>query len=226
MRFPKIGSIIRRDDGSYDVGPIPGIGGPFETASEYLEAWANHVKFPFSEHTIRKRVPPELADELVSSIQDFPVQLRALAKQGKFSEEGPFPLYHTDLMHSNIIIDKDYKILAMIDWENAHTVPWEIIEFPLFLSTVPPPMDAPWKYDENGEPKDEKTRRRRLERQQYIDNVKEAEEVHSFDSRLSRTLADRHLQNFATTVKLYLVPGKLGFYHKTLEPFGPADGTP
>ena len=38
ITFPKISSIVRLPDGTYDVGPLPKLGGPFETATEYLQA--------------------------------------------------------------------------------------------------------------------------------------------------------------------------------------------
>ena len=45
ITFPKIGSIVRLPDGTYDVGPLPKLGGPFRTATEYLQAWAKHARF-------------------------------------------------------------------------------------------------------------------------------------------------------------------------------------
>lgn len=40
IRFPKIGRVIRQDDGSYAIGPFSDLGGPFSTAAEYFKAWA------------------------------------------------------------------------------------------------------------------------------------------------------------------------------------------
>lgn len=37
IQLPKIGTIVGTNkDGSYRQGPIPGLGGPFETAAEFL----------------------------------------------------------------------------------------------------------------------------------------------------------------------------------------------
>ncbi len=198
---------------------MPDLGGPFDTVSEFLQAWARNAKFPTSENTMRKQLPPNLADEVISSIQSFPDDIRTLAEQGTFTEKGPFPLYHTDLYHSNVIIDPDYNILAVIDWENACTFPWELVEFPQFLSSVPQPMDAPWNYHDNGDPKDEDIKQRWLERREYIDSVKQAEQACSFDNRLSTILSDRRLQDLASAIKLYLDSGKYGFYNKVLDQF-------
>jgi hypothetical protein len=37
IRFPKIGAITKAPDGTYTVGPIPGIGGPFDTAAQFVD---------------------------------------------------------------------------------------------------------------------------------------------------------------------------------------------
>ncbi|KAI9784714.1 MAG: hypothetical protein M1816_000717 [Peltula sp. TS41687] len=47
IRFPKIGAIIKCRDGTYSVGPLPGIGGPFDSAAQFFEAWATKAKFPY-----------------------------------------------------------------------------------------------------------------------------------------------------------------------------------
>jgi hypothetical protein len=54
VRMPKIGSIFKRHDGTCDIGPIPDLGGPFDTATAFFRAWAARAKFPTSEENIRK----------------------------------------------------------------------------------------------------------------------------------------------------------------------------
>jgi hypothetical protein len=216
VRFSKIGRVIRRDDGSYDVGPFPDLGGPFSTAAEYFRAWAHRARFPTPEEQVRRCLPRGLDEEIGSSIRDFPSRLAAIA--GRISlGSGPFPLYHTDFRHSNIIIDADYNILGVIDWEDASTVPWEAVEFPLFLSMTPPPMDAPSNYDDEGLPIDSCTRLRWHEREEYVRFVREAEAEKGLDRRLSTTLANHTVQNLAGALKLFLDPGKIGFYGKVLD---------
>src|SRR5690349_7823747 len=95
IRFPKIGSIIKRSDGTYSVGPLPRIGGPFDSAAEFFEAWANQAKYPYHEGMIRERTPPDVVDEILRSIQNFPSRLKDFSKQFRF-REGPYPLFHTD----------------------------------------------------------------------------------------------------------------------------------
>lgn len=217
IRFPKIGMITKRDDGSYDVDAIPGLGGPFETAAEYFAAWINHAKFPLSDIFIRSTLPPDLQDEIIASIRDFPQRLKDSLKY--LNSPGPFPLAHPDLWHSNVIIDEDYNVLSIIDWENAGTVPWEAVQFPLFLFTVPPPMDAPWNYDSEGVPVSEDTRKLWDERKTYVQSVSEAEEESGSDHRLSAVLASGDLQNVATALKFYVDNGKIGYYCRVLDQF-------
>lgn len=216
IRFPKIGMISQLKDGSYDIGPIPGLGGPFETAHEYFASWAQNVRFPTAEDTIRSRMPPNLADELILSIRQFPTKFEAALNRLPIST-GPFPLQHPDFYHSNVIIDDAYNILSIIDWEGAGTVPWEVVEFPMFLYTVPPPIDLPSKYDQDGYPVIAEVQKRWKERQEYIECVKTAEAKMALDSKLSRILASPEAQSLATSIRLYQDEGKVGYYCRLLE---------
>lgn len=137
IRFPKIGMITKRADGSFDIDPIPGLGGPFEITADYITAWTKSVKFPLNEAKIRAYSPPHIADELVTSIHLFPDRIKENLGKIIIRNEGPSPLYHTSFLHSNVIVVEKYNILSIIDWENTGTVPWEMVEFPLFLYTVP-----------------------------------------------------------------------------------------
>jgi len=135
------------------------------------------------------------------------------------------PLYHPDFRHSNFIIDKDYNILSIIDWENASSVPWDVVGFPLFLSTTPAPMDAPWNYDDLGRPKDPSTAGLWEERAEYVLRVREAEVTNGLDGRWSNVLADRASQDLAGALKLYADPGKIGFYCRVLDSMEAASST-
>ncbi|KAF1934506.1 hypothetical protein EJ02DRAFT_363555, partial [Clathrospora elynae] len=141
VRFPKIGSIVKLSDGTYSVGAIPGIGGPFDTAAEFFCSWAKTCKFPFDESTIRERTTLEVGDEIIKSINDFPLQLQEFAKHFPF-QSGPFPIFHTDLKISNILVDYGCRIQSVIDWEDAIVAPWEVVEFIKDLTIVPPVMSG------------------------------------------------------------------------------------
>lgn len=216
LRFPKIGTIARRKDGTYGIGPFPDIGGPFETATDFFKAWARHAKFPMPIDMIRKSMKGGPVEQVLKSIQGFPSAIHAMAHRLSSTDHGPFPLSHRDFFHSNIIVDQRYNILGVIDWEGACTLPWELVDFPLFLETVPVPMDAPWNYDENGQPLDKGTMLRWQERREYVWMVARAETAELADSKLSETLADEKSQNLAYALRAYLNPGKLGFYMEVL----------
>lgn len=213
--FPKIGAIIRLADGTYDVGPLPGIGGPFSTATEYLKAWAKAAEFPdFSQ---AKEACGEYYDDVMSQIAEFPHKLEELAANIPMRDHGPFPLFHKDFGHNNIVVDDDYNVLGVIDWEHACSVPWECIYFPITLSLLPAPMDAPENYDENGIAKGADTRSMIEERTRYIGTVQEAERSKGLSSWLSATLADQGNQDLGYAMKLYTEDGKFGFYNKILD---------
>lgn len=71
IRFPKIGMISKRADGAYYMDAIPGLGGPFDTAEQYFEAWAINAKFPMEDTEMRSQLPLDIAEEIIRSIKEF-----------------------------------------------------------------------------------------------------------------------------------------------------------
>ncbi|KAH8749743.1 hypothetical protein F5883DRAFT_648046 [Diaporthe sp. PMI_573] len=45
-RLPQIGAVSRDTSGNFILGLIPGLGGPFNTAALFIQAWAARVRFP------------------------------------------------------------------------------------------------------------------------------------------------------------------------------------
>ncbi|KAF7541418.1 hypothetical protein G7054_g590 [Neopestalotiopsis clavispora] len=190
MRLPKIGTIIRNEDGQYDLGPIPGIGGPFDTAAAFFESWAEKAKFPRDKEEITQILQrtPMPVEEMLQIIDDFPRQIKGMAKQLPLCNEGPFPLCHDDFLHSNIIVDEtSFNVTGIIDWEGACTAPWGLVAYPQFLAVMPRSFDLPEHYDQNGQPLEEDTRERWSERRDYVQMVKLVE---GEDSLLSECLSD------------------------------------
>lgn len=213
-----IGSIVKQPDGTYAVGAIPGIGGPFETAADFFCAWAKSAKFPYSEAFIRKRTQSQNVDleALITSIRDFPTRLSHFAKQHRF-RSGPFPLLHTDFYKSNVLIDSEYRIQGVIDWDNAMVGPWEMVEFPKDLCIVPPVLDG-LLYRES-----EESRAVLADRDRYVEVVKALEEAKQVDGELSSILGDERVQSLAQGVWLYL-DGRIGFYSDIFDLFLKAEG--
>ncbi len=54
------------------------------------------------------------------------------------------------------------------------------------------------------------------EKEDYVSYAREAEVEMGLDHRLSMTLGDRTVQNLAGALKLFLDPGKIGFYDRVL----------
>ncbi|KAH9897416.1 protein kinase-like protein [Xylariomycetidae sp. FL2044] len=209
IRFSQIGSITKLPDGTYSVGPLPGLGGPFDSAAEFFVAWASSVKYPLREERVRERTPAQYIEQILQSINSFPTKLKDLASVYKF-RDGPFPLFHTDLYISNIIIDPQYNILSVIDWEDAFVVPWEMLEFSKDLSIVPPIMDGPL-YQE-----DEETRRQARQRAEYVRLASTAERDRGLDNVVSTVLGDNTVQYLAHALWLYK-DGRIGFYGDLLD---------
>lgn len=217
LRFSKIGSVIRHKDGSFDIGPLPRIGGPFKTASEYFKAWAAKAKFPYSIDHI-KRVCGEHGDDIAASIADFPSKVVDLSDKISAPDLGQYILSHRDYGHNNIVVNDDYDILGVIDWEDACVVPPGILEFPLTLQMVPRSMDLPSNYDDRGLPIDAAGVEKALDREAYVNYVRREEACAGLSSTLSDALANERIQDVATAMRLY-TDGKMGYYTKVLEPY-------
>lgn len=218
IHLPRIGTILSvNDDGTCQQGPIPGLGGPFDTATEYFAAWASTAKFPMLEERLRGACG-EYFDEVNASIASFPDSIAAIADRLSGFDHGPFPLCHGDFGHNNVIVDDNYKILGVIDWEHAFAGPWEVFaDFPLTLTTIPPAMDVPWNYDDQGFPTDDRTRHKLVLQEEYIRAVSEEEDrLGLHDHHLSLRLRDTKRRNLATGMTLF-TEGKPGWFSRLVD---------
>ncbi|KAJ5349883.1 hypothetical protein N7541_007610 [Penicillium brevicompactum] len=216
LRFPKIGAIIRTHNGGYECGPLPGLGGPFDTATAFFEAWADSVKFKQNKDTIKHMMQraPISAERMLAIIDNFPSQIKSMASRLSLCDKGPFPLSHEDFLHSNIMVDENtFDVTGIIDWEGACTVPIEFLTFPDFLTAMPMSFDLPGKYDQDGQPFDEEVREVWREREEYIEMVKSAE---LSDSLLSTCLSSKRAQALAYSYGAYSFIGKLGLYDQVV----------
>jgi hypothetical protein len=158
---------------------------------------------------IRERTPVDVVEGVLDAIRSFPRRVKELA--GKFEfREGPFPLIHTDLYKSNVIIDGEYNVLSVIDWEGAFVGPWELVEFNKELLVVPASMDGPL-FKRN-----EQWIEMESAQAEYVKLVQRAEEKRGLDTQLSTVLADAPVQAFAHAFWLY-DDGRIGFYDRVLE---------
>ena len=158
----------------------------------------------------------EYFEESAAQIANFPPRIEQLASKIAVRDQGPFPLFHADYGHHNIVVDDDYNVLGVIDWEHACSIPWECIYFPWTLSVVPAPM-VPDDYDDDGIAKDFDTRTIIDEQKQYIYTVQEVERKNGLPPLLSATLADLETQDLAFSMKLYVEDGICGEYTNILD---------
>lgn len=182
-------------------------------------AWAKSPQFPFSDSEIEEQcagsyIKEKIGDhrayarQVIASIRDFPSRLQALAPNIAIRNHGPFPLLHPDFGHQNMVVDDDYNVLGVIDWEHACSVPWEIIQYPFTFQFTPSSMRPSWFYDQS---------KIVAERKQYFDMVRQAEEHRGWPPILSTVLGDQAGQDLAMTMKLYVDDGTKGFYCKTFD---------
>lgn len=83
-------------------------------------------------------------------------------------------------------------------------------DFPWTLSIVPPAIDAPWNYNEDGSPRSADLIRQFAGQKEYVEAVKQEENsnrgrIH----HLSEALEDSRRQQLAAAVKMYQ-DGKTG----------------
>lgn len=155
---------------------------------------------------------------MISAIQNFPKVILEMADKISILNHGPFPLCHGDFSHHNVIVDDEYNILGLIDWEAALAGPWEVFgNFPLLLLTIPQSMDTRQKYDEVGKPNNTRLTQKIKDQQAYIAAVeREEDNVPECNHMLSKVLRNSQRRDLATALRLYTV-GKVGWYNKLLD---------
>jgi hypothetical protein len=157
-----------------------------------------------------------MADEVIPSIDLFKPALLDIADRLSGNNDGLFLICYGDFGHNNIVVDDDYKVLGVIDWDFAFVAPWEVFaDFPLTFRMVPKMMDAPWNYDEEGNPKDEDTKTEVKDRARYVEMVEKVEAEQGVREwlLLSKALRDESRGGLITAMKLYQ-NGNVGFYRK------------
>ena len=137
LTFPEIGQLrySAARPGEVVVGPLVShrgeIIGPFSASTEYYHSRArlivDHLKLGHSEP-----VATPVFDKSTDSTQDEPEQLAVRAATTLAdrsivdgSNTGPFPLKHPDLSFQNVLVDENFRVVAVLDWSFASTVPPE-----------------------------------------------------------------------------------------------------
>lgn len=109
---------------------------------------------------------------------DLSTQISQLAPFISPDNHGPFRLFHPDFAVHNVIVDEEYNILSLIDWEYAFVGPSELAtQQALRYQTYPLPVLAivPGMMDENGNVIDQGWREAFQQRSEFIAAVSSQE---------------------------------------------------
>ncbi|KAL9584168.1 MAG: hypothetical protein Q9212_002285 [Teloschistes hypoglaucus] len=133
IRLPKIGSIIRNntDSESFVVGPVVDTeSGPYDSAAAFYADYPQALSKSLEEEAGPINGQEELVQAFQSLAASFPPPTMR-SRQG-FTED--FGLLNYDLGPNNIIVDRDFNVLAVIDWDSVITVPdAALYRFPYFM---------------------------------------------------------------------------------------------
>ena len=123
IRMPKIGSIIRDpvDQRSFVVGPLNETGsGPYASAADF------YADYPLalSKRLANGAEPVDGQSELVGAFRSlaasFPPPAARNVNEGT---AGDFGLANFDLNPNNVIVDRQFNVLSVIDWDTVVAVP-------------------------------------------------------------------------------------------------------
>ena len=130
LTFPAIGWLYETADG-VQVGPIVDVAGvehgPFTTSAEYFCWRAKQAS------AIQRTWKMESEDSALKS--DFVCWLfQQAAPLLAERNNGPFTLMHPDPWGQQLLMDKEYNINGVVDWDEVGTVPW--VEFCAYPSNL------------------------------------------------------------------------------------------
>ena len=112
VRLPQIGSITRVESGSFVVGPlIETDSGPYTSAEEF------YAEYPLA---LSRTIGEDSVPGQSGLVEEFQAMAKSFGAQD--SQKG-FGLAHYDLNANNILVDRSFNILAIIDWDSVVAVP-------------------------------------------------------------------------------------------------------
>jgi hypothetical protein len=126
LTFPTIGSLSPDESGNTIVVANPEYReGPFKTPKEYFLFLADKLE--------QLALVYEDLEERPKRLFTAMAWRRAVASLLEAeASEAPFPLWHGDLHHENILVDEAGHITGVLDWDCAAVVPWEQFGIPSF----------------------------------------------------------------------------------------------
>ncbi len=145
IRLLKIGSIIRdeADPDSFVVGPLVETGsGPYDSAAEFYE------DYPLALGKSLGKGEPSVngQEELIQAFQSLATSFPSPTTQAGDGSFAGFGLANYDLNPNNFLVDREFNVLAVIDWDSVITVPdAALYRFPFLMGiscTVPGVVDT------------------------------------------------------------------------------------
>ena len=132
FQFSKIGGIYYDDDtGDFFIGPELQTGqGPWTSSAEYYDDLARHLLKSASKDPLQNS-----QSFMVPSILNFLLRIR-----GEESN-GPFRLANRDFGAHNVLVNEDFDVVGVIDFDGVMAAPLEVVaQYPLhcFLQVEPP----------------------------------------------------------------------------------------
>jgi hypothetical protein len=128
IRLPKIGSIIRDGSESFVVGPLVETGsGRYDSAAEC------YADYPLALSKSLGEQPVSGQDELLRAFHSLAASFpRPEIRVGDGSSKG-FGLANYDLNPNNVLVDRGFNVLAVIDWDTVASPPDAFLyRFPFF----------------------------------------------------------------------------------------------
>jgi aminoglycoside phosphotransferase (APT) family kinase protein len=125
---------------------------------------------------------------LSGATSDLPTQIHQVAPFISSDNQGPFRLFHPDFAVHNVVVDDEYNILSLIDWEFAFVGPSELATqqalqyrtYPLAILAI-----VPGVMDKNGNVIDQSWRAAFQQRSEFIAAVSSQENRLDVSSAIS-----------------------------------------
>lgn len=115
----QIGCLTFDSGNNIVIGHLPvafGSQGPFTRAADYFLSWCDQdPEF--------KNLPRLNNPLLKSATQSFPKCLKLAIQKVRNDKTCRYPIVHPDFGLHNILLNNDFEIVGVIDWEHAHSAP-------------------------------------------------------------------------------------------------------
>lgn len=130
-RLPEIGSIVRDGSGPFVAGQLVETGtGPYSSSTEF------YAEYPLALSKSLGEQPVDGQNELLEAFRSLAASFPAPTVTPGERSAKSFGLANFDLNPNNILVDKDFNIIAVIDWDSVLSVPDAVLYRMLFLMGI------------------------------------------------------------------------------------------